>query len=260
MRLPRHAVFLLAGLFLLAAPQARGAAFPVLKAPALYAGEYRQGDNLFHVFLYLGEKHEFVIREKPAQPVSPETGWEETGTWYQIRGGAFLQLAGASGFRRLVNVGGRGNLYLGMLAPEGKQLTATLRPRDFLPEDLRQSLPAAQEDPALYTPGYFLDAVAEKRWKVTLSGAVDEKALPGVYSLTFLVAKGKTGGKLEIFDGARPVSGTYALHGNSLGLEAKVGDERLARIIRGTRSWRLVGEVLELRDENGALALLERMR
>lgn len=258
--MPRRAAFLLAGLFILAAPQACGAAFPVLKAPALYAGEYRQGGGVYHVLLYLGEKHAFVMREKPALPGAGETGWEETGAWYQIRGGAFLQLTGSSGFHRLINVGGKGNLYLGVLNPEGEQLSVTLRPGDFLREDLRQSLPAGKEDPAVYTPGYFLDAVAEKRWKVTRIGTVDEKAFPGVYSLTFLAAKGKAGGKVEIFDGARPVSGTYALHENSLGLEAPVGDERLARIIRGTRSWRLVGEVLELRDENGALALLERMR
>jgi hypothetical protein len=255
----RAAILLTAGLFFLTAPLACGAAFPVLKAPILYAGEYKQGNEPFLLFLHLGEGQEFAMRAKPARHDAQESGWEETGIWYQIRDGAFLQLTSVSGFHRLINVGGRGDLYLGMAMPERAPLSITLRPKNLSHEYPRGSPPAAKDNPALYTPGYFLDAVAEKRWKITWIGSADGKTPPDIYRLTFLAGKERDGGGLEIFDGARHVVGKYALHGG-LTLEAKVGDERLAWLVRGTRSWRLVGEVLELRDTNGVLALLERIR
>ena len=95
-----------------AAPLSGAAAFPVLKAPASYAGVVEAEGARYAVTLRLKADHHFVLRE--------ERGKNQrtlTGRWFQTDGGAILQLSNRNGLEKRLNVGGAGTLYAGVQAP-----------------------------------------------------------------------------------------------------------------------------------------------
>lgn len=111
----------------LSAGRARGAELPALDAPAVYQGEYNKNDNDYRILLYLGPLRDFVLFEELTLPNGKVSAWETTGRWHQIYEETFLQLTNGSGFYRILNVGGAGNLYVGMHMPTGRQVTVPLR-------------------------------------------------------------------------------------------------------------------------------------
>lgn len=124
-------VFRLVFLFASLLPATVGnAALPPLSAPVMYAARHSQENELYQVRLYLGASHEFVLHEELTLANGKVSGWDVTGRWHQIRGGTFLQLTNNSDFFRLVNVGGSGDLYLGMRLPAGKEIAVILRRTD----------------------------------------------------------------------------------------------------------------------------------
>ena len=322
---PGRAFLLAAFFFVWCVCPARSAAFPLVRGNALYVGKYQRDGQAGSVLLYLGAPQGFLLREEIVLPGGKTSSWETTGKWHQIRGGAFVQLTNDSGFYRLINVGGSGDLYLGMQLPTGMQITATLRPRYETPPEYEVSgelrlsgakilfddaasgvtytvraddvvtqflqrnaaentavlpvgarivpavggndLPAVRVKKLWITSleknreydiaGYFLDAIADKRWKVTRLGDEYPQA---TYLLSFVPDQGKTGGRLELFDGGRYITGTYTLHEANLSLSADTADIRFSDLLRYTRSWELAGEVLELWHGKRLLALLEKVR
>ena len=129
-RQPFSALFILTGLlWTLCGEQAFGAkALPHLEGPAWYAGELRLERESYHARLHLGPCGSFVLHEELVLSRGKVSGWEQTGTWHQIRGGAFVQLSSPSGLYRMLNVGSGGNIYLGAQFSSGELRTVVLRP------------------------------------------------------------------------------------------------------------------------------------
>lgn len=239
---------------------AKGAQSPSLGGPAVYMGEYDKKKATARVFLYLGENNNFLLCEEIAGSGTGNYSWEITGTWHQIRNNAFIQLTN-SGLRRLLNVGGTGDLYLGVQDlrenDEIRHRTIVLRRQDSaLHAKQIQSIPPKIRDDD-YTPGYFLDTVVGKRWKVT---SLVEEPLSEVYVVAFIPGKKRHAGKLEVFDGMRRVAGTYALEDCKITLDFGNADKQLASLAGKVQFWQLAGDVLELWNNNRIVALLEKMR
>jgi hypothetical protein len=117
---------------------ALGAGFPALRTPAVYQGTYSGQGSGYRVLLYLGQAQEFVLCEEIPLPNGKVSAWEVTGTWRQIRDGALLHLTNNSHFSRILNVGGRGDLYLDTRLPAAGYVAVSLRRRagaDPLPPD-----------------------------------------------------------------------------------------------------------------------------
>lgn len=239
---------------------AKGAQLPFLQGPLVYSGEYKTAGKTRRVFLYLSEEHSFLLWEKMAGSAGEVTVWECSGSWHQIRNGAFIQLSNDS-FRRLLAVGGSSVLYLGMQIPDeksgSKQMVVPLRPQNSAlhAKEIR-SIPPKEREPG-YSPGYFLDAVAGSLWKITRIGRDVPMGAPVV---SFSPDKGAYSGKLEIFDGHQHASGTFSLDGERLLLVPEIQGELFVRLAEQTQFWQLTGDVLELWDDKQIVALLERAR
>lgn len=133
-RFPRATLLAVTGLlWALFCGQASGAVLPRLEGPAGYAGKLGLERENYRAELYLGPAGNFVLHEELLLPGGKVSGWEHTGFWRQVRGGAFVQLSNAAGLYRLLNVGGGGNLYLGMQFTNGEQRTAVLRRKAAAP-------------------------------------------------------------------------------------------------------------------------------
>ena len=119
-----------------------------------------------------------------------------------------------------------------------------------------QSIPVKKRAPHA-TPGYFQDAVAATRWKLT---RIDQKTPDADCLVSFLPDRGKYSGKIEIFTDNSRVTGVYTLQGEGIFLSVADKGPHFAALVSHTRFWRLVGDVLELWDEKDLLALLEKIR
>jgi hypothetical protein len=128
--------------FLLLLPlfAAWGVTFPVLSGPLAYIGQFEQENEAYAVLLILSEDRRFLLQERFVLPNGKKSSWEVAGKWIQTRGGSFLQLSNASHFSRQANVGGTGNLYMGIQLPTGSLVTVPLRPQsiDDHGQDLRR--------------------------------------------------------------------------------------------------------------------------
>lgn len=327
-RFPRTALFAVTGLLwaLFCGQVSDAATLPRLEGPLGYAGELSLERESYRARLYLGPSGNFALHEELLLPGGKVSGWEQTGLWHQVRDGAFVQLSNAAGLYRLLNVGGGGNIYLGMQFSSGEQRTAVLRQyaaqpvefffsgllrpqgkellledqdsglcylavpgealaafladgllaeRSVLPVRARavevpgtgplpalqlrdiRSIPPEKKRAARDLAADFLENVAGRTWQVTrLGNAAPTLAL----RLRFESGQGRREGRLEYFDGSRQLTGSYTVWNGELTLSAPGGEDPLAALLRRTRAWRLAGEVLELRDEQGFLAQLEQLR
>lgn len=116
-----RALLLLFILLCAAVPFSGAAAFPVLNAPASYAGRVEAEGTHYAVLLRLKEGNCFVLQE--------ERGKKQrtlTGRWFQTNGGAILQLSNHNGLEKKINVGGAGMLYAGVQAPFTQYRNVTL--------------------------------------------------------------------------------------------------------------------------------------
>ena len=257
----RFVCLVLAAFFLLATP-ARGAGFPPLFGPTAYSGDFAYEGNVYSVLLILGENQKFLLKENFVLPNGKNSGWEVTGKWHQIRNKAFLQLSRQDGFLRLANVGGSGNVYLGVQFPGGPLTTISLRAKPLADcaeelERLALNDSANPETPLDNT----LDVAVGCTWKVSQFGGgafVPRHAPP--YMLSFLPSANEQSGEIEFFDGMRHGVGKYALRGSELALSATTQEGGFARLIRETKSWNFAGEVLELWGKDRLLAVLEKAR
>lgn len=300
-----------------------------MKAPVFYTGEYVENDETrYTASLYLGESHDFVLREEIRLPNGKISSWEITGKWHQIRDRSFLQLTNKSSFYKIINVGSSGDLYCGMPIQVAKNITVILREKkvifpeytilgsifrtaqgiylkdhetdillpviaekiiqDFLQEhqekcqdqlyvearvsvaDEKKSSPGIQglsvkkikNIPELKgaksysSPQYFLDSVVDARWKLIQIG---QNIPSSIFFLSFIPGKEKNNGKWELFDGSIHVTGSYTLQEQGISLSGNMRDVHLNKLMRQTKSWKLVGEVLELWDDTHILALLEKV-
>jgi hypothetical protein len=106
----------------------------------------------------------------------------------------------------------------------------------------------------------FLRDIAGRPWKIT---RMDGERPRHFFVLAFQPDPARQSGKLELFDGYSRLSGKFALRGREISFSTPKAlgmRKELARIILETRTWRLVGEVLELWGKKGRLALLESPR
>lgn len=103
--------------------------FGSIKPPVVYSGE----SSGHRSFLYLGKKSDFFLHEEIVLFNGKISAWETTGKWYQIRGGAFVQLTNAKGFYRLINVGGDKDLYLDAHLSAAQKITVNLKEQPLIP-------------------------------------------------------------------------------------------------------------------------------
>lgn len=269
------AVFLitLAVLFIFDCHLIQAAESPILAVPAVYAGEEREeSGTVYRIILTLGTANQYTMHEEITLPNGKVSSWDVRGTWHQIRNGAFLQLAAKDSIR-LLNIGSNGDLYLGIRLPAGKQETLLLRPQDSVPEvtAFLENIPFGK-DRKIYTPEYFFEDVAGARWMITGFGPEipsdpHEDLLPEdfqrVYVIEFIPVNANSeqqSGALDVFDGSRLLRGDYSLKDTKLTLRVSSNAIRFSAVISQTRSWRLIGEVLELWGEKNILATLEQKR
>ena len=248
-------------LFFASPDPALGANFPPLHDSMVYAGEFEHGEYIYSVLLVLGKDQKFLLKEHFALPNGKYSEWEATGKWHQIRKGAFLQLSNQDGLQRLVNVGGSGNLYLGMQWPAGSQITVILRPkpREKHAEEFSRVALLCASNPTI-PPRHVLESVAGNRWKITrIDGKTYAPHHAPAYVLSFLPMLNKNGGTMEFFDGIRHATGGYDLGESRVSLSAKTKNADFAKLIRETTSWYLVGEVLELWGKDKMLAVFEKI-
>lgn len=223
--------------------------FPCLEGPALYAGERAVGKKAVRVLLRLEASGDFILREETTCAVGGPSITETVGLWRQIRSGTLLQLSNAGGLSRTLNVGGTGDIYLGLNLPGGERVTVPLRRRIV---SGGQSPPAASPGLPGPVPECFWDAVIGSRWMLVRVGDV---AFSDRVTLEFGPERE---GRLVLCEGADCAPGGYMRCGERLSLSASANDLRLADVIRRARLWRLVGDVLELWDDARPLAVLER--
>lgn len=132
-------VFSVGLVWLLCCGLSPGAELPRLNTSVVYIGTVSKNQESCRVRLYFGDSGAFSLREELLLASGKLSGWEATGLWHQIRDGAFVQLSNNSGLYRLLNVGGTGNLYLGMQFSNGEQGTVILRPQKALPPEYEVS-------------------------------------------------------------------------------------------------------------------------
>ena len=165
--------FVSAACFLLLLPPlaAWGAMFPVLSGPQAYIGESKQENEAYTVLMILNKDQNFLLQERFVLPNGKISSWEIVGKWTQVRGGSFLQLSNASHFSRQINVGGTGNLYMGIQLPTGSLVTVPLRPQsiDDHEQDFRR---LAAIDPST------LEAPSDQEQKSLAAKGGEEPALP----------------------------------------------------------------------------------
>lgn len=261
MRMMKFVCLFLAAFMSLVGP-ARGAVFPSLFGPTAYSGDFTYDGNAYSVLLILGENQKFLLKENFVLPNGKHSGWEVVGKWHQIRNRAFLQLSRQDGFLRLANVGGSGNVYLGVQFPGGQLTTISLRakPLNDCAEELERLALNDSVNPET-PPEHTLDIAVGYTWKVSQFGGgafVPRHAPP--YMLSFLPSANEQSGEIEFFDGMRHGVGRYALRGSELILSATTQEGGFARLIQETKSWNFAGEVLELWGKDRLLAVLEKTR
>ena len=257
MRIFRVVLFIACALFAL---PAKSAQLPFLRGPLAYFGEYGQKETMCRIFLYLGRENTFLLQEKTPNSAGEPSLREYSGTWHQIRNRAFVQLSNNS-LRQLLAVGAAGALYLGVQVADeregGKHIAVVLRQQNSaLHAKEIQSIPPKEREPG-YTPGYFLDAVAGSRWKLTRIGRdpVEETVVASFFPDT-----GTYSGKLKFFDKGRLIFGTFSLEGERLSLAVSDAGETFSRLAEQVRFWQLAGDILELWDDKQIVALLEKAR
>lgn len=252
-----YTIFFLCALFVV---PAKSAQLPLLQGPLVYSGNYEKDGEEFRIFLYLGSQHNFFFLEKKINSIKNNIISEISGTWHQIRNGAFVQLSN-NAFQHLLTVGGKGGLYLGVQVPDEKEgskhVPVVLLPQNSAlhAEEIR-SIPAKEREPG-YTPGYFLDAVSGSRWKVLRMG---RDVVIDTSVVSFIPQKGAYSGKVEFFDGTRHIFGTFSLEGERLSLAFETTDKAFSSFAKQTQFWQLAGDVLELWNDKQIVALLERVR
>ena len=102
------------------------AAFPVLEAPAVYSGDVASEGARYGMTLRLKPDHLFVLRERKAPADGRPSERTLTGAWFQVEGG-LLQLTNRNGLERVLNIGGSGSLYDGVLSPFPRYMNVLLR-------------------------------------------------------------------------------------------------------------------------------------
>ena len=108
------------------------ASFPTLDT-GTFSGSVAEGTLHVSVALRLHPDHLFILQEtSSAEGRRPHTQ-TLTGHWYQVGGGSLIQLSNRNGYLRTLNVGGTGNLYLGVQAPFSRYQNVALKP-DTLPD------------------------------------------------------------------------------------------------------------------------------
>jgi hypothetical protein len=143
---------------------------------------------------------------------------------------------------------------LGLTADAAPSPKAALLDIRQLPEEQRWE--TSPQNPA----DDFLRDIAGRPWKIT---RMDGEKPRHFFVLAFQPDPARQSGKLELFDGYSRLKGKFALRGREISFsvpKARGMHKELAGIIRKTRTWRLVGEVLELWGKKGRLALLESPR
>lgn len=248
-------IFFLCALFVV---PAKSAQLPLLHGPLVYSGDYERDGEEYRIFLYLGSQQNFLFIE--IESIKNNIILKISGTWHQIRNGAFVQLSN-NAFQRLLTVGGKGVLYLGVQVPDEKEGSKHV-PVVLLPQNSAlhaegiRSIPAKDRESG-YTPGYFLDAVSGSSWEVLRMG---HDVVIGTSVVSFIPQKGAYSGKVEIFDGTRHVFGTFSLEGERLSLVLETTDKVFSSFAKQTQFWQLAGDVLELWNDKQIVALLERVR
>lgn len=144
--------------------EAPGAELPLLKAPIIYQGEYKQKNgSSYHVLLYLGREYDFILHERITLHNKKISSWEIIGRWHQIQDNAFIQLTNKNDFYRVINVGGRGNLYIGIHMPTGKQKTIILhKSEENIPEYTTTGILTTVDDKSLF----FEDKISGITYKI----------------------------------------------------------------------------------------------
>lgn len=105
---------------------------PRIKSPVVYVGAFQ--DTIAHsIVLYLNEFQEFVLQEEVTMQNGKTSSWQTTGTWYQIRDGAFIQLTNRNGYERFVNVGGNADLYFSIQSFQREHITVPIYAEDIDP-------------------------------------------------------------------------------------------------------------------------------
>lgn len=117
-----------------------------------------------------------------------------------------------------------------------------------------QAIPALKQYGPKADASSFRESVCGARWRVV---RIDQEIRTDAHTLFFSPPEGP-GGRVEVFDGLRIVSGIYALQNENMTLS--VPGSLLSGLASRVRSWDLVGEVLELRGEDRVLAVLEKVR
>jgi hypothetical protein len=143
---------------------------------------------------------------------------------------------------------------LGLVADAEPSPTAALLRLEPIQETRRW------EAQALNPAEDFLRDIAGKPWMITRMGA---EAPPRRLLVAFRPDRAKRSGTVELVDGGSRLRGNFALQGREISFsapETRAMRKELARLLHETRTWRLVGEVLELWGEEGRLALLESPR
>lgn len=260
------------------------AEIPKISPPALFTGSAHDDSLKISIVLYLDESQEFILQEEMVMSDGNISSWQITGTWYQIRDGAFIQLTNANGYYRLINVGGKGNLYVPSRSPDGTQITIPIQTQSaWLPQYtldgdfsitnhknniiysavleniivkyLARDTTTKSSTNAIEPLDCVLSDVVGFRWKITQLGKPYQGHImpPGAYF--FFLPEGV----LDIFDGWTHTTGSYLLNNERLFLSATAGSTLFKELLEHTQYWKLTGEVLELWGEQHILALLEKM-
>lgn len=119
-----------------------------------------------------------------------------------------------------------------------------------------QAIPALKQYGNNADASVFRETVCGARWHVIRIG---NEVRRDVHTLFFSPPEG-SGGRVDAFDGLRHVVGKYVLQNANLTLIFPGAAAALSGQASRIRSWDLAGEVLELRGQDGVLAVLEKVR
>lgn len=208
-----------------------------------------------------GEQATVLLRPKPSTP--PE--YEISGFLRRRAGAPFLEDAD-SGLEYRLLPGNALEAFLNADAAE-KDASAPVRarvaeaPESGIPPALHvramQRIPTKKQRGTPDPAGTFLEHVAGKHWKITRLGRESPSFM---CVLRFIPGRGKHEGRVDCFDGERRLSGEYSLRHEAFTLSVADAAAPLNSLFSRTRSWRLVGEALELWDGKGPAAFLEQER
>lgn len=99
-------------------------------APKNYKGQMIDENYDYSLELIFITPRNFVLHEEITLPNGKVNKESRTGVWHKILDGTIVQLTDNQGYYKLLNVGAKGNFYIGCQLPSGIQRTVTLLSQD----------------------------------------------------------------------------------------------------------------------------------